>query len=136
MGNIIKITNAAGEHIATGNHGLACFALVSRVADQLGLGMMPFNPDQFNDWAKVFEKVASPEQWMIFRFFLSDDETFTEEDIPTLERAVAMACSDTFKNANPRMVLRKYLELLREHRSLTLKYQDVYSATMIVTGGK
>jgi len=136
VGNVIRVTNAKGEHVATGDHGMACCALVSHIADTLGLPLMPIaKPELFNEWAEVFEKVASPEQWIVFRFFLSDDETFTVDDIPVLERAVEAACSDKFKTENPQMVLGKYLELLKEHGSLTLEYQHAYSA-MTITEGK
>ena len=124
MGNTIRITDSKGNHIATGNHGMACGAYVFQLVGKYspGFGLLSIKSDETNQKVDQAIEQASPQEAIVIRLLLCNDR-FTEEDIPALEKAVEEFPKDF--NEAPKKVLQKYLDLLRKVKEFSTKYEGI-----------
>jgi len=141
MGNHIKVYDKEGNVIGQTDYGISSLMYIQTVGSQ-------YDP---NFASRVFSamsgegdinaildetfKDAEPHDNLVSLIFLNDSVVeLTEEQIPHLERAIAEYPAD-FNNRSKR-ILESYLELVKLHKSITLRFGGDVTADYTVVPGR
>lgn len=132
MGNLIGIYTAEHEKLGALDLGLSCIAVLSNVIIKKynpAFNMM-FGENIDKQLEPVYENCTKPEEQMM-KLMLCDKATFEGDDINDLQTMINEYPEDM--NDRPKRIMEVFLELLKEHKWLETKYEDVYSSVAVVS---
>lgn len=133
VGNHIEIRNGKNELVAEANLGLVSGIYFEKVAKKYDRNytMLPIGKtiEQINKEINDLFNKATEEDKVIFKIFIFDEAKLTEDDILYLEKAIGNYPEEFHEN--PKMILEKYLHLLKEYKELNTQYKNTTVETTI-----
>lgn len=124
MGNSIEVRNSLGTEVDMMDHGISCCVYVETLAKKYKPSFQMFTfpgggNDTINERLEAAFKKASSHDRLVSYIFMNDKCELTEDDLSTLEKAIAVFPKSF--NQKPLAILKRYRDLLEEHGTIILE---------------